>query len=53
MQTIQIVRPARMARRAAPLDTPRSIRMHDNDNVAIVANDGGLPAGAVFPTAWC
>jgi galactarate dehydratase len=29
--------------------TPRSIRMHDNDNVAIVANDGGLPAGAVFP----
>ena len=29
--------------------TPRSIRMHDNDNVAIVANDGGLPAGTVFP----
>ena len=29
--------------------TPRSIRMHDKDNVAIVANDGGLPAGAVFP----
>ena len=28
---------------------PRSIRMHDNDNVAIVVNDGGLPAGAVFP----
>jgi len=28
---------------------PRSIRMHDNDNVAIVANDGGLPAGTVFP----
>jgi galactarate dehydratase len=23
--------------------------MHDNDNVAIVANDGGLPAGTVFP----
>jgi galactarate dehydratase len=22
--------------------------MHDNDNVAIVVNDGGLPAGAVF-----
>ncbi|CAH0142114.1 Galactarate dehydratase (L-threo-forming) [Massilia sp. Bi118] len=29
--------------------TPRSIRMHDQDNVAIVANDGGLPAGTVFP----
>jgi len=28
---------------------PRSIRMHDNDNVAIVVNDGGLPAGTVFP----
>ena len=29
--------------------TPRRIRMHENDNVAIVVNDGGLPAGAVFP----
>ena len=29
--------------------TPRYILMHDNDNVAIVVNDGGLPAGAVFP----
>jgi galactarate dehydratase len=27
---------------------PRYIRMHDNDNVAIVANDGGLPAGTAF-----
>ncbi len=27
---------------------PRYIRMHDNDNVAIVVNDGGLPAGAAF-----
>jgi len=26
----------------------RTIRMHENDNVAIVANDGGLPAGAVL-----
>jgi len=25
------------------------IRMHAADNVAIVANDGGLPAGTVFP----
>jgi len=31
-----------------PNDRPRHIRMHDNDNVAIVANDGGLAAGAVF-----
>jgi galactarate dehydratase len=30
-------------------DTPLYIRMHENDNVAIVVNDGGLPAGAVFP----
>ena len=28
---------------------PLYIRMHDGDNVAIVANDGGLAAGAVFP----
>jgi galactarate dehydratase len=27
-------------------DTPRVIRMHVDDNVAIVANDFGLPAGA-------
>ena len=27
---------------------PLYIKMHDNDNVAIVANDGGLPAGAKF-----
>ena len=30
-------------------DGARYIRMHDNDNVAIVVNDGGLPAGTVFP----
>ena len=27
---------------------PLFIRMHEADNVAIVVNDGGLPAGAVF-----
>lgn len=27
---------------------PLYIRMHEADNVAIVANDGGLPAGTVF-----
>ena len=29
--------------------TPLTIRMHDRDNVAIVANDGGLPAGTALP----
>jgi galactarate dehydratase len=29
--------------------TPLTIRMHARDNVAIVANDGGLPAGTVLP----
>ena len=29
--------------------TPLTIRMHASDNVAIVANDGGLPAGTVLP----
>ena len=28
---------------------PIVVRMHDSDNVAIVANDGGLPAGTVLP----
>ena len=28
----------------------RTIRMHSGDNVAIVANDGGLPAGTVLPS---
>jgi galactarate dehydratase len=27
---------------------PRTIRLHDTDNVAIVVNDFGLPAGTVF-----
>ncbi len=30
-------------------DTPLTIRMHERDNVAIVANDGGLNAGTVLP----
>ncbi len=32
------------------LDQPRHILMHAADNVAVVANDGGLPAGTVFPS---
>src|SRR5476651_1241824 len=36
-----------LATRPAPAaEAPRLIRMHGNDNVAIVANDFGLPAGA-------
>ncbi|MFY0576321.1 UxaA family hydrolase [Cystobacter fuscus] len=39
-----------MSDRAEPLQTqPLTIRMHADDNVAIVANDGGLPAGTVLP----
>jgi galactarate dehydratase len=30
------------------MGTPLTIRMHERDNVAIVANDGGLPPGAVL-----
>ncbi|TBR76006.1 MAG: galactarate dehydratase, partial [Burkholderiaceae bacterium] len=34
---------------SAPLSSPPLyITMHERDNVAIVANDGGLPAGTVF-----
>jgi len=29
---------------------PLTIMMHSHDNVAIVANDGGLPAGTVLPS---
>ena len=29
-------------------EQPRYIKLNDRDNVAIVANDGGLPAGAVL-----
>lgn len=34
---------------AAVKRPPLIIRMHERDNVAIVANDGGLPAGTVMP----
>ena len=29
--------------------SPVIIRMHERDNVAIVGNDGGLPAGTILP----
>ncbi len=38
-------------RSAPPQLRPHTIRMHERDNVAIVANDGGLPAGTVLPSA--
>ena len=34
----------------SPARLPHTIRMHLLDNVAIVANDGGLPAGTVLPS---
>ncbi|MGN6388096.1 MAG: UxaA family hydrolase, partial [Burkholderiaceae bacterium] len=35
---------------SAPLSAkPRLVRMHLHDNVAVVANDGGLPAGTALP----
>ncbi|MDB5880192.1 MAG: galactarate dehydratase [Ramlibacter sp.] len=33
-----------------PKRAPLYITMHDSDNVAIVANPGGLPPGTVFPS---
>ena len=39
-----------MTQPAAPLQKPFTIQMHASDNVAIVANDGGLAAGAVLPS---
>ena len=32
---------------------PVTIRMHDNDNVAVIGNDGGLPAGLTLPSGQC
>ncbi|HKP66772.1 MAG TPA: UxaA family hydrolase, partial [Casimicrobiaceae bacterium] len=32
------------------IGTPLTIKMDERDNVAIVANDGGLPAGTIFPS---
>jgi galactarate dehydratase len=32
-----------------PNASPRLIRLHPQDNVAIVANEGGLPAGTLLP----
>ncbi len=37
----------------SPDRRPLLIRMHDQDNVAVVANDGGLPAGTTPPGGPC
>ncbi|HEV7441922.1 MAG TPA: galactarate dehydratase [Steroidobacteraceae bacterium] len=37
-----------MSARSNP-DPPRTVRMHARDNVAIVVNDTGLPAGTLLP----
>ena len=34
----------------ALVGAPLTIRMHESDNVVIVANDGGLPAGTTLPS---
>ncbi len=39
-----------MNARTTPVRPPLHIKMHEADNVAIVANDGGLPAGTTFPS---
>jgi len=39
-----------MTAEATPRRDPLFITMHERDNVAIVANDGGLPAGTRFPS---
>ncbi|MEJ8825699.1 galactarate dehydratase, partial [Variovorax humicola] len=36
--------------RETPAQAPLFITMHERDNVAIVANDGGLSAGTTFPS---
>src|SRR5882757_1984364 len=33
-----------------PSFEPRYVRLNDRDNVAIIVNAGGLPAGTVFPS---
>src|SRR5208282_1018833 len=35
--------------KSADAREPRYIRLHPEDNVAIVVNDFGLPAGTIFP----
>ncbi len=41
------------AQAAQAAKAPLYIRIHPEDNVAIVANDGSLPAGTAFPCGWC
>src|SRR5262249_52598967 len=38
-----------MGKSMAPVGEPRYIKLNERDNVAIVVNDFGLPAGSQFP----
>ena len=38
-----------MGKREVVMETPRYIKLNARDNVAIVVNDFGLPAGTKFP----
>src|ERR1700744_2300040 len=38
-----------MGKRETIIEQPRYIKLHERDNVAIVVNDFGLPAGSRFP----
>ena len=46
---IEARRPARTRPARGPVTLPRTIRLSADDNVAIVVNAFGLPAGTVFP----
>src|SRR5215475_12052404 len=45
-----MARPMEKKGAGAQLEAPRIIRMHPDDNVAIVVNDFGLPAGTQLPS---
>jgi len=49
VQAVQRQQEVKEAEVTDPMREALTIRMHAEDNVAIVANDGGLPAGTVLP----
>ena len=38
---------------APPADRPRCLRLHPSDDVAVIVDDGGVPAGARFADGLC
>src|SRR6201991_2199511 len=48
-QRSEILGRAAMGKREVVNETPRYIKLNERDNVAIVVNDFGLPAGTRFP----